>query len=280
VALRSEFLKVVRDAERAGREAAQKAEAAAQELLGGKLKELREHTQKELSKHSADIHARMAERSAALVADWASQRALCAKMGGDLETLQGHLAEVVDDCVEMRRQVLSLYEARSRRAPRFEEQELLSDSAIRRGDDESLRGVRQECRETAERLGALSEEVAALLNARNHGSGGDCGSCLQMETCLHLDGVTLGEVHSRCVDVANSLTLVQDEVDRLTAQVSAGEQNASRGLCLLQQGIEALQAEAGRLEKTVSCEQVGQRPSKTLSSSTTTNIEAMGSLEG
>lgn len=231
LALRSDLAKVTRDAERTGREAAHKAEAAAQELLGVKLKEVRDQMQKDLSKHVADVHARVGERSAALVADWASQRALCAKMGGDLEALQGHLAEVVDDSVEMRRQVLSLCEARNRRASRLEEQELISETALKRGGDESFREVRQECRETAERLGVLSEEVAAVLGAH--------------------ESTSLGEVRSRCAEVANSMSFVQDEVDRLAAQVSAGEQNASRGLCLLQQAIEALQVDQTELRRAV-----------------------------
>lgn len=62
----------------------------------------------------------------------------------------------------------------------------------------------------------------------------------------------LDEVRSRIAEAAESASSAQREVEILAARVDAGEQNASRGLVMLQQAIEALQQEQAEMRKLVS----------------------------
>lgn len=134
----------------------------------------------------------------------------------DLEALQGHVADVVGDGVELRRQVLALCEASCPPPPLPPE-----PSRGRAG----LAAGAADC----------GPQVAALR------------SRLDRAEAQRWD--TLGEVRSRCAEVMESVGFLQGEVDRLTAKVDAGEQNSSRGFALLQQALEAVRMDQRELRR-------------------------------
>jgi len=177
---------------------------------------------------------------AAAAASWAKECAqnqdIHASLCGDIQTLREHLTEVVDDSVEMRRQVLILCEERQGHPPLL---------ALPRRDDEPC-GQHCECALNSERLSRLSCEVAGMLAAQPALDREDpllAAFRSRLERTEVRSWDTIGEVRSRCADLKDSSDQMQAEIDRLVARVVAGEQNASRGLSLMQQAIEVLQAQ-------------------------------------
>ena len=53
----------------------------------------------------------------------------------------------------------------------------------------------------------------------------------------------LGELRSRCCELAEGLTTLRKELSRLEAKVDAGGQNTSRGISVLQRAIEVIHSE-------------------------------------
>jgi hypothetical protein len=218
--LRDNLAHVSREAEVASQRGAWEAQSHMNETLSCKLRETSHHVAMELSSHTAEIQGQLADRAAAAALDWrthcAGQQALHNKMNDDIEALHRQFAEVVDDSVEMRKQVLEMYAAR---------RGALVDAA---SNSEPLR----------QQLGRLTEEVAKLSGMPQ--CGGDVNGVVPLRAEVGAS-VRVGVVQ-------DSVSILQGEVQRIASRVAAGEQNTQRGLSLLQGAIEKLQFEHAELK--------------------------------
>jgi len=210
--LREALAGTIKESEMAAQMVAREAETNANARLSKALLETRGHFNSELSAHAVGMRTYVAERVATISTDWGShreaQQALSTKLGADIDTLQRHLAEVVDDSLDMRKQVLTLCDARCQSAH--------GNSGLHIHD-------------LSQRLNALSDDVSALSHT--------------------LASPQSQQIAAIRTEVGASVVALQGEVRRLSSQLVAGEQNAQRGLSLLQRAVESLQDELHQLKQ-------------------------------
>merc|ERR1712085_45492 len=123
----------------------------------------------------------------------------------DLGSLRDELADIAGDGIELRRQVLAL----------------CTQSSEDRAEVAALPGIGEE------ESGAEAREIIALRDRLEQLEARDVDS----------------EVRSQCRNLSDSVRATRVELADLVARMAAGEQNATRGLTMLQQAVEGVRVE-------------------------------------
>jgi len=202
--------------------------AAVRGVLSTELFELRVRVQEELAQQAAAMTSHVADSAEAAAAD--------------LSTVRGELADVAGDGVELRRQLLALCDARN----------LVARPPAIVDETRPLRTLVAEAEGEEDDEKEEDSTMATLLSST---TGPNAHALTALRTRLERTEArqwgTLGEVRSRCTEVRDDLQRVRGEVGSLAARVDAGEQNASRGLVMLQTALEALRIEHAELRRSV-----------------------------